>query len=640
MADQERRDRENQRNFRKLILSVRAGLGRLDLLLVVCDNPSYRDELIRQYEQELQGKDITCLRVRLQPEQPSLKQALLELGTREAVLHGDLPVVVTVLGADQLLAARLGEEKSARERLFFSLQWTREALRQFQFPLILWLTEEMTRQLAQQAPDFWSWRGGVFEFVRPMVWQTEAGGQRQWGREATTYAPEALANPEELQQQITEIQAQDPESPLLESLYESLGETYYKRLQQGQAVDRQKEQELAIVAFQEAISRREALEDLTPLAVSLSYLALLYDSMGRYGEAEPLFQRALQIREAQLGPDHPDTATSLNNLALSYRSMGRYGEAEPLYQRALQIREAQLGPDHPDTATSLNNIAALYDFIGHYGEAEPLYQRALQIREAQLGPDHADTATSLNNMAVLYRSTGRYGEAEPLYQRALQIREAQLGPDHPDTATSLNNIAELYRSMGRYGEAEPLYQRALQIREAQLGPDHPDTAQSLNNLAGLYDSMGRYGEAEPLYQRALQISEAQLGPDHPSTATSLNNIAALYRSMGHYGEAEPLYQRALQIREAQLGPDHPSTATSLNNLAALYDSMGRYGEAEPLYLRTLAIFMNVLGKTHPNTQTVQNNYRYLLQQTLAAGKAEELSDHPMTQAILEELRQI
>ena len=40
---------------------------------------------------------------------------------------------------------------------------------------------------------------------------------------------------------------------------------------------------------------------------------------------------------------------------------GRYGEAEPLHKRALDIREKALGPERPDTAQSHNNLA------GHYG---------------------------------------------------------------------------------------------------------------------------------------------------------------------------------------------------------------------------------------------------------------------------------
>jgi tetratricopeptide (TPR) repeat protein len=51
---------------------------------------------------------------------------------------------------------------------------------------------------------------------------------------------------------------------------------------------------------------------------------------------------------------------------------GNYGDAEPLYQRALRIDETALGPDHPDVATSLNNLASLYRAQGNYDAAEPL----------------------------------------------------------------------------------------------------------------------------------------------------------------------------------------------------------------------------------------------------------------------------
>ncbi|MEM7796242.1 MAG: tetratricopeptide repeat protein [Cyanobacteria bacterium P01_C01_bin.118] len=76
-------------------------------------------------------------------------------------------------------------------------------------------------------------------------------------------------------------------------------------------------------------------------------MAGLYESMGRYPEAKPLYERSLAIRETQLGPDHPYTATSLNNLALLYESMGRYPEAEPLYLRAIEIDAKALPLDHP-----------------------------------------------------------------------------------------------------------------------------------------------------------------------------------------------------------------------------------------------------------------------------------------------------
>ncbi|VFM95090.1 MAG: Tetratricopeptide repeat-containing protein [Candidatus Kentron sp. G] len=58
---------------------------------------------------------------------------------------------------------------------------------------------------------------------------------------------------------------------------------------------------------------------------------------GNYSLAEQSARAGLALAEAELGPEHPDTLTSLNNLAMLYESQGRYGEAEPLLQQVLRL---------------------------------------------------------------------------------------------------------------------------------------------------------------------------------------------------------------------------------------------------------------------------------------------------------------
>ncbi|MCP4345555.1 MAG: tetratricopeptide repeat protein, partial [Desulfobacterales bacterium] len=109
-----------------------------------------------------------------------------------------------------------------------------------------------------------------------------------------------------------------------------------------------------------------------------------------------------QLREKVLGKEHPDTLGSINNLATLYESQGRYGEAEPLYKEALQLREKILGKEHPDTLGSINNLAALYESQGRYGEAEPLYKEALQLSEKVLGKEHPNSLQfQLNHIVLL-----------------------------------------------------------------------------------------------------------------------------------------------------------------------------------------------------------------------------------------------
>ena len=69
--------------------------------------------------------------------------------------------------------------------------------------------------------------------------------------------------------------------------------------------------------------------------------------------------RALAIRRV-LGGSTSMSPRASNNLAAVYYMQGHYAEAEPLYQRALAIREQVLGARHPHVATSLNNLAGFY----------------------------------------------------------------------------------------------------------------------------------------------------------------------------------------------------------------------------------------------------------------------------------------
>ncbi len=140
-----------------------------------------------------------------------------------------------------------------------------------------------------------------------------------------------------------------------------------------------------------------------------------------YAEAEKLLLAALKEAE-KFGEQDPRLATSLNNLAVLYYGQGRDAQAEPLYQRALAIREKALGPEHPDVAQSLNNLALLYNAQGKYAQAEPLYQRSLVIREKVLGPEHPNVATVLENYADLLHKLNRDAEADKMEARAQAIR--------------------------------------------------------------------------------------------------------------------------------------------------------------------------------------------------------------------------
>ncbi len=261
------------------------------------------------------------------------------------------------------------------------------------------------------------------------------------------------------------------------------------------------------VAYQSARTMNEQAETLT--------------AQGKYAQAQPLFEKALEIRRRLLTDDHPDTAESYNNVADNLNAQGKYAQAQPLYEKALEISRRLLTDDHPDTADSYNNLAFNLNAQGKYAQAQPLYEKALEIHRRLLTDDHPDTAYSYNNVATNLNAQGKYAQAQPLYEKALEIYRRLLTDNHPDTASSYNSLAFNLNAQGKYAQAQPLYEKALEIHRRLLTDDHPDTASSYNNLASNLKAQGKYAQAQPLYEKALEISRRLLTDDHPDTADEL-----------------------------------------------------------------------------------------------------------------------
>ena len=66
---------------------------------------------------------------------------------------------------------------------------------------------------------------------------------------------------------------------------------------------------------------------------------------GNFQDAIPLEERAVEATKRARGPEDPETATALNNLGSLFQKIGDYAKAEPLFQEALGIQQKVLGPN-------------------------------------------------------------------------------------------------------------------------------------------------------------------------------------------------------------------------------------------------------------------------------------------------------
>jgi hypothetical protein len=208
-------DSLNQQELKKLLIAIEVSSQHTGLIFAICDDINVRSRITEQYEADLQKMGIKTQRVWLDTSQPSLYNVLLPVEQHAKDL------AVTVLGANELRSVPINSDRSKQEEFYYALQWSREALLQFKYPIILWLTDSMATALSQQAPDFWSWRAGVFEFQ---------------ATEEDYEDPEASALITEYKQIAKQLEEQNPRSALLISFYDKIGEDYQDKSQLKQSL--------------------------------------------------------------------------------------------------------------------------------------------------------------------------------------------------------------------------------------------------------------------------------------------------------------------------------------------------------------------------------------------------------------------
>jgi eukaryotic-like serine/threonine-protein kinase len=233
-------------------------------------------------------------------------------------------------------------------------------------------------------------------------------------------------------------------------------------------------------------------------------VAVILASMGEYAEAVALSEEQLVLREALLGPDHPDVAVTLHNLGLFRILIGDHDEARALLERALVIRTDSLGPEHPDVADTVDDLGSVLRELGDLEGARRNHERALAIRVAAYGREHRKVGGSLTNIALTLEASGDLAGAIVSYEEALTISEKAVGPEHPNVATVCSNLGAARIASGDVNAGRALLERAVAIFESNPGMQIGEADASFRLARVLVDD-GEHAQrrAHVLAERAL-----------------------------------------------------------------------------------------------------------------------------------------
>jgi eukaryotic-like serine/threonine-protein kinase len=317
-------------------------------------------------------------------------------------------------------------------------------------------------------------------------------------------------------------------------------------------------------------------------------LGSVYQSLGVPREAARHFERAVELRTATLGPDHPDTLESVRGLARAYGFLGRNAEAEKLFHQAMESGRRTLGPEHVDTMDATFGVAAMQENLGQSDQAAATFGELLALQERRLGPDDIRTLTTTSELASSLMSLGKYKEAARLYRSAAEGERRTVGADDPRTLATLNNLAVAYIRIGHMDQAEPLLDELYQVKRRTLGEDHIDTLSTLGNLAAIQLEQRHLPAAERLFEETVERAKRTLGPENPLTLNAMQGLARTYLDQGRAGKAETLLMQTLAGRRRVLGSDHPATLESATTLAELRNGQRQYPEGERLSAEAVA----------------------------------------------------
>ncbi|MGC9996551.1 MAG: serine/threonine-protein kinase [Terriglobia bacterium] len=324
-------------------------------------------------------------------------------------------------------------------------------------------------------------------------------------------------------------------------------------------------------------------QDPQAQAQLMRVMADVYEGLGLYSRAQPLYQGAAEIQRRVLGPRNPATLASMSALANCLAGSGHYADAEKLARETLAVQTQVLRPENRDTAQSMTTLASVLLDEGHYDEAEQIYRKAIDLDRRVLGPEHRSTLHAMHGLAFTLDHEIRYSEAESLCREVFEIARRTLGPDHPDTLSSMSSLAVILAGERKSAEAEKLYRDAMAIQSRVLGPEHPETLRLMTNLGNCLYAEGRYAEMEKLEREMLAIDKRVLGPEHSFTLRSMNNLGLALANEGRSAEAEQEFRKTYEIARRTLGPEHSLTLNTLQLEAGALSREGRYEEAKKLY---------------------------------------------------------
>lgn len=214
---------------------------------------------------------------------------------------------------------------------------------------------------------------------------------------------------------------------------------------------------------------------------------------------------------ANLPPDHGRMNNILNTSYAILLRHGRYGEAQQLVQRHLEL-ERRLHPgDADDVYDPLSMLARVRERLGAGEDAAELFAAAAAMAERLSSGSAPYTAgMARSNEARVLAQLGRLEEAEAQARRGLARLMTDVAPDDWHIGSVQVHLADILARRGDLAEGLALVDQGLTLLRAKLPEGHSEVLQGELVRAQLLAGQGEHGEALELARGAAALLEARM----------------------------------------------------------------------------------------------------------------------------------
>ena len=385
-----------------------------------------------------------------------------------------------------------------------------------------------------------------------------------------------------------------------------------KLLAQGKALYEAGKFSEAVAVLQQAVAAFKTEGDVLKTAMTLSNLALTYQQLGSWSEAEQAIAQSLKLLQSQetTGSPKQETVARLQVLAQTQDiqgrlqlSLGQPEQALTTWQQAAIIH-AQIGNKDTIAQNQINQAQALQE-LGLYPRACQTLLKALEVdnQDCQLSqqqlqtlknqPDSLTNTVGLRSLGNILQLVGDLKQSEEILRQSLDIAKRLQSP--PNISATLFSLANTIRAQhnNNTNPAQRTTENALtyyqQAADLSTSPTTKIQAQ-LNQLSLLLEAKNR-SEVQGLRSQ-IKSQLANLPPSRATVYARINLAQNLMKLSGSdINEASQLLSTAVQ--QAQRLGDQRATAYALGNLGKLYEQTGQLSNAEDLTNQALLLSQTI-----------------------------------------------